>query len=234
MKHPASLIWSEYLDGGLAEAEARELEDHLSVCRACSDLLRELEEVQARAHALSDLVPERDLWPEIAQALAEVDGRDPAVIQLHPEVPGPAPKGARRFVRLSPLQAAAAGLALALISGSAGALMARSASSDVTPVVADEAHWLTTFAGSNHELQGVAAEVARLEEILARHREVIGSSTVEVLERNLQVMDRAIRESHEALQTDPGNAFLEAHLTRAFRAKAEYLRETTALMVAAT
>jgi hypothetical protein len=125
-------------------------------------------------------------------------------------------------------------LVLALISGSAGALIARLPSPDAVPEMAEEAHWLTTFAGSNRELQGVAAEVAGLEEILARHREEIGPATVQLLERNLQVMDRAIRESHEALQADPGNAFLEEHLTRAFQAKAEYLRETTALMAAAT
>ncbi|MFC1661063.1 anti-sigma factor family protein [Gemmatimonadota bacterium] len=234
MKHPESRRLSEYLDGGLTNAQARELEEHMSGCRECSDLLRELEDVQARAHALSDQLPNHDLWPGIARALVGEEWEEAAVIRLHPEVPAGPPERSRRVVRLSAPQAVAAGLALALVSGSVGSLLVRPSAEVPETAASAESSWMTEFAGSDSELRGVAVEVARLEELLAHHRVELGATTARVLEKNLQVMDRAIRESYAALQTDPGNAFLETHLTRAFRAKADYLRETAHLVAPAS
>jgi hypothetical protein len=127
----------------------------------------------------------------------------------------------------------AAGLALVLLSGSLGALLGTVPFSERGPA-AEESAWVSAFTASDPELRGLAAEVARLEELLARHRQELGTGTAQVLEKNLQVMDQAIRESHAALRANPGNEFLEEHLARAFRAKAEYLRETAPLVSPAT
>jgi hypothetical protein len=53
---------------------------------------------------------------------------------------------------------------------------------------------------------------------------------VRILEKNLAVIDRAIRESVAALAVDPGNEFLVDHLEGAYRRKVDYLREATALL----
>ena len=51
-----------------------------------------------------------------------------------------------------------------------------------------------------------------------------------ILERNLALIDRAIRESVEALALDPGNAFVEDYLWRSYERKVSYLRDATALL----
>ena len=45
-----------------------------------------------------------------------------------------------------------------------------------------------------------------------------------VLERNLQVIDDAIREARAALENDPANALLNAHLASARQRKLNLLR----------
>ncbi len=61
---------SEFLDGELAPAERVALEVHLADCAECRALLADLRALVAQARALPARAPERDLWPELARALA--------------------------------------------------------------------------------------------------------------------------------------------------------------------
>jgi len=70
-----------------------------------------------------------------------------------------------------------------------------------------------------------AMEAAQLEALLAQHRDGMDPETARILEKNLGIIDRAIQESVKALQSDPGNSFLESHLARSVETKASYLRE---------
>jgi anti-sigma factor RsiW len=236
MRHPPSARLSEYLDGGLPDKEARGVEQHLLACRACSVLFQELEAVQTSARDLSEQLPPRDLWPEIVRALEGSGGEEAEVIRLHPERLAPASNRSRRLLRLSVPQAVAAGLALVLVSGSLGVLLSRPPSPSGAPELAleHEAPWEAALAEAPPEARRLAAEVARLEEIVALYRHVMGPTTARVLERNLEVMDQAIQESYAALRADPESSFLEGHLTRAVQAKAEYLREATDLVAPVT
>ncbi len=69
-----------------------------------------------------------------------------------------------------------------------------------------------------------------MEVLLAQHSDRIEEETVRILEKNLGIIDQAIRESVRALQSDPGNPFLEKHLARSVESKATYLREATAFV----
>jgi hypothetical protein len=60
-------------------------------------------------------------------------------------------------------------------------------------------------------------------------RSELDSSTVAVLERNLLIIDEAIRQSREALARDPNSPFLGRALTTALDRKLELLR-TAALL----
>lgn len=233
MLHPPSERVSDYLDGDLDSRAAAEMEAHLRACSGCRALLRDLEEIQARARSLQELLPERDLWPDIAAGILAGESGDPQVITLHPP-PLPVPRFEGRFrrgFRFSYLQAAAAGLALALFSGSLGALLAGALRPSQETAV--EGTWpLAELVGQASPGLGEAAqEVARLEGLLAQHRSRLDPETARILEKNLLVIDQAIRESLSALDSDPGNAFLESHLARSVQAKAEYLREATAFVV---
>lgn len=227
MRHPPSQRLSDYLDGELSERGARKLEDHLLECDQCSNLLEDLKEIQNRAHAVPDQKPDRDLWPGIAKALDGAGAAGGDVIRLHPSGPHASPPSPRRVLRFTIPQAVAAGLALAIFSASAGTLLGTGTPVNQTPEQLNQGPPAQeTFSGLTPEARGLAAEVARLEGLLVDRSTALDPSTSEILLKNLQVMDEAIRESLEALEADPGNEFLETHLTRSYRAKADYLRET--------
>lgn len=232
MNHPKPEILSELLDGDLPAQAAEEVETHLKECVTCSALLRDLAEVQRRARILMEQHPPRDLWPEIARAIQDETVGDPKVIELHPWTRTETASRKRGF-RLSYVQAAAAGVVLALFSGAAGALLFQGPRHPTSGAgaVSGPAPWVEMVRTASPALGETAMEVARLEEMLDRNRDQLDPETVRVLEKNLSVIDRAIQESVRALEADPGNRFLESHLARSMEIRANYLREAAAFVV---
>jgi hypothetical protein len=233
MSHPHPELLSLLLDGDLPPDRVRELEHHLQECDRCRDLLRELTEVGQRARALPDREPERDLWPAIQegirQEISQEKSGEPDVIPLHGEGSAPSPSSRRRF-SLSLPQAAAAGLVLCLLSGALGAFLARPTGTGPLAGAEAGALWIDQVPDADPRLERAAREVARLEGILARQGSALEGRTAEILEKNLAIIDEAIRESVAALRTDPGNPFLRDHLTRAVQSKEDYLREAAELV----
>ncbi len=220
---------SEYLDGSLDEPLRLEVEAHLTECRGCRDVLQELRRVVAGAAALGPREPDRDLWPGIAAAIGApvraraLRGRGDVI-----ELPTARPSGrTRRGLYLSVPQLAAAGIALTLTTAaltwslSPAPAVPAEAGAPVGPVtVASQAQ------GASPEL---AAELALLEGALDAVRGRLDPNTVRLLEKNLGVIDRAITESLLALEQDPANEFVRAHLENTYRDKADYLREAARL-----
>ena len=68
---------------------------------------------------------------------------------------------------------------------------------------------------------------AQLRDALASQRDRLEPATVALLQRNLGVIDAAIRESRAALARDPGNVELRGRVASAARAKVELLRWAT-------
>lgn len=208
------------------------MEEHLSSCEECRALLEDFSEIQQAAKDLSDQSPPRDLWPGISRAIRRGLVEDPEVIRLYPGVREPSTPS-RPVFRLSPVQAAAAGLVLALVSGGIGLQMGRAPAAEAPTAVEAEASWVSLVGETSPQLAGAAREVAELERLLAVHRSDLDPETVRILEKNLGVIDQAIRESVAALRADPGNQFLESHLERAIQAKADYLRTAASIMAPA-
>ena len=73
------------------------------------------------------------------------------------------------------------------------------------------------------------AAVVDLERILRDERDRLDPRTVLVIERNLRIIDDAIREARTALDGDPANTYLNSHLADARRRKLELLRHATTL-----
>jgi hypothetical protein len=230
MTHPESQTLSDYLDGDLSPLEAGRLESHLEECASCSDLLRELSDVRRVARTLPERFPERDLWPGISEAILGEGSQHPKVIELHPWRQRPSEESGRRGFRLSYFQAAAAGVILALFSGAAGAFLHGPQPTSVGVPAAGPSPWVELVSQASPELGDAAREVAQMEVLLAQHSDRIEEETVRILEKNLGIIDQAIRESVRALQSDPGNPFLEKHLARSVESKATYLREATAFV----
>lgn len=76
-------------------------------------------------------------------------------------------------------------------------------------------------------------EVAALRRILDARRASLDPATLDILERNMRVIDAAIAESRAALARDPASAFLDQQLNSALDKKLELMR-TTALLPSRT
>jgi anti-sigma factor RsiW len=76
-------------------------------------------------------------------------------------------------------------------------------------------------------------EIQMLQNIVSRRRDQLDSSTVAIIERNLQIIDAAIAQSRAALARDPASHMLDQQLTHALDKKVELLR-TAAMLPAST
>jgi len=207
---------SEYLDGELAGSERTALEAHLASCGNCRTTLEELRRVVGRARALDDRLPTADLWPGIAQHIG--------VVSL-------AARRARRRLSFTVPQLAAASVALALVSGGAvwllGGRTHAPTATAATEVGRRPAPLINASAYPTDPRY--AAQVAALERALQRGRSQLDTATVRIIEKNLKIIDRAIRDAQSALVADPASTYLNLHLAQEMRRKLELLREAANL-----
>lgn len=220
---------SEFLDGDLSPREAKAVEEHLQACPGCRAVREDLEEVRRRARALPDREPSRDLWPEIRDRLGE-DPLEEKVISLKRRRPTPA--GRREPFALSIPQAAAAALVLLAGGWLAGTTLTPEPGSDALPDRRPDVE----FVGLEGNVPGFPGALSR--ELVSLERRVLeGLDTLEpttraTLLRNLDVIDRAIRESLDALSRDPGSDYLRGHLGGALERKRAYLERMSTLLEA--
>jgi hypothetical protein len=76
-------------------------------------------------------------------------------------------------------------------------------------------------------------EIAMLQTIVSQRKTQLDSSTVAIIEKNLQIIDAAIDQSKAALMKDPASMLLSQQLTHALDKKVELLR-TAAMLPAST
>jgi len=217
-------IWtnrlSEYLDGELDNTERAALDAHLATCGACFATLGELKRVVARAQALQDSQPDKDLWPSIRARLSPEHASGGGARH--------AATTARRRFTFSVPQLLAASVALVLMSGGAvGIAMHQQPSNTPAPAaarlhergMATAASWTGT----------TDAAIADLQASLTQNESRLDTTTVRIVRQNLAIIDRAIAEARVALQKDPGNAYLNLHLANTMRRKVELLRRVNDL-----
>jgi putative zinc finger protein len=211
---------SEYLDDELSVEDRDAVESHLLGCASCTEVLNDLKRVIARAKAIDTRPPQSDLWPGVARRIESTRGWR---------------------VSFTLPQALAASLVVALLSGGivwfaagrakglhstdnladnrAGVrnadLQVRPDANDIVPV---------GFADAQYD-----AAVADLEKALKEGRGRLDTTTVEIVERNLQIIDHAIEQARQALEADPANDYLSSHLVEARRRKLDLLRRAAAL-----
>ena len=221
--HPTEEL-SAYLDGDLDATQARAVTDHLASCPGCRGVVRDLTRLreQARQWGHDAATPARDLWPGIAARLTAAPA-PPAPLKWH-----------QRRVTIGIRDLA---LAASLVAGLAGTLLWQSATDSSSapaadtgpaPVLAEMEPLDSPDAGrvqaaSFSDAQYDAA-VVDLERVLQEQRQHLNPRTVLVLERNLRIIDEALREARSALESDPANPLLNAHLADARRRKLDLLR----------
>jgi hypothetical protein len=226
MKTHVSDQLSEYLDNELSARERDVIDAHLRDCADCANELDALRRLVAYAATLpsEDVLPPRDLWPGIHARIVRSN-----------VVPIRTGDGTRRVSLSIPQLAAAAVLLIALSAATAWYLRGGVASetsvsapttiqAEVEPTPAPDAVRLVNFADAQYD-----AAVSDLERALEERRNDLNPRTVEILERNLKLIDAAIAQARQALEEDPGNAYLNRHLVESRRRKLELLRRATAI-----
>jgi hypothetical protein len=203
---------SEYLDGDLTADQQAELEMHVRGCATCTAVLADLRRVIARARALEDRPPSRDLWPGIAQRIGVA-------------------RAPRRFSFSLP-QLAAASIALAALGGGAAWLAHPGQSSRLaSPSTPQGIPAVTAVSRPRPSpAQSYDAAVADLERVLQAGRGRLDTATVRVIEENLAAIDRAILDARRAVAADSANLYLNSHLAATMRRKLDLLRQAAALV----
>lgn len=198
----------DFVDGGLTDRDRADLDRHVAACPSCRALLADLQELARVAGDLPRHTPRPEVWSRIARRIAdEQAGR-----------PQPFWTGARVMLAMA---------ATLVIAVSASVWLLRpSAPVSETPsnLVQDvdehlriaEAHYEKAIAGMQ---QIVTAEQGSLDPALA-----------ETLQKNMGVIDQAIRESREAIKTQPHSELVRTSLFEALRQKVALLEDTIALI----
>lgn len=247
--------WLEHdVDAGTRAA----LERHAAGCARCGALVADLASLRREAVSLPVLVPSRDLWPGIeARIQAPVIMLDQSRAARSAGAPwagrsrwwlGAAAAGLVAVTasvtyyatsRVDPQPTtAAASPAVVRTPDTTQPEQASEPTIEVAsgPERSTAQRAARPFAGSptrSDVTQGAeySRDVAQLRAIVTQRRSDLDSSTIVVLEKNLELIDRAIAESRAALQRDPASEFLADQLARAMTKKVAILR-TAALLPA--
>lgn len=228
---------SDYLAGELTAGERDELEAHLAACEECSATLDELRSVVARAQMLEDRPPIDDLWTGIAARIGSAPAVARDVVDLTEQRREKERRLMGRRFSFSFPQLAAASIALMILSsGTAWLFVSAGGQPTAVPGVAERevpAPGMVSYEpGVAERKYGTA--IADLERVLAENRSQLAPETVQVIEQNLRIIDRAIFQARRALAADPSSSYLNDHLSRTMRQKLEFLQRATALAGAAS
>jgi anti-sigma factor RsiW len=220
---------SDYRDGDLTAAERAACEAHLAGCADCRETLADIEAVIGMARGASEVMPQRDLWPEVLTRIQSGS----ANAEAHNVVSFPK---RRQITFTLPQLALAASLLIAVSSAVAYVAAGRSAA---TPPLAYETPILAVAelaaapaveaTPANFADAQFDQAVADLERTLVEQRDQLDPRTIVIIERNLRTIDEAIRQAREALDKDPSNTFLNSHLAEARKRKIELLRRATSI-----
>jgi len=210
------------IDGTLGPIRVAELEQHLGQCDACRALFDDLQRIRNLADTLDEPQPPDHVWLQIAGRLRQ-EGRVR-------DQPAPVATG-RQYVWL--------GIAAALVvavGASLLLLMPQFTGSTDPASIAQQGN----AAGADAVQSGVEdlrkaerllqSGVAKLKEGLGSDEQAFPAGVTATLDRNLQILDRAISESSDALQTEPQNVAARNSLFEALQRKISLLQDTITLM----
>ncbi|MDX1503491.1 MAG: zf-HC2 domain-containing protein [Thermoanaerobaculia bacterium] len=191
----------DLLDGEIPVGERRRIEEHLSTCLPCRREWRERQELLELARRLPPVEPERDLWPEVAERIAD-DGRHQA----------------RRWAAWAAAAAVAIALAAPLLLQRAAPPDDDRAAAPATPETptggSELARWRD---GTMLTRSDLAVEIDR-------QRALLPSGALDHVEEDVEILDRAVAQLAAALEQDPMNRRLSALLADRYQQEAAVLQ----------
>ena len=213
-------LLDDLVDGDLSERQRQAVERHLQGCVECRTSEEGLRALLVRVGALPrNVAPARDPWPGIISRIG-------AGQIIEHDFAG----RSRRWYPLAAVAAAAAVL-IVVVSLVTAVLVGRERAARValapdrpspgvvTPASLELAQARATFAAARTQL--LAALEAR--------RGSLSPQTLEVVEKNLKIIDGAVSELQAALERDPGNRALPALLVTAYQQEIDLLQRVTQL-----
>lgn len=197
----------DYVDDSLNPDERRLLEVHLGQCGQCREELVAIRALRSRTSTLPrTLIPARDLWPGI-----RVRHRSrPSVVSLS-------------RMRL----AAAAVILVAATSGITALIVGRDASNSAISNDASLAKSGSSYPAHLRLESDFDAASVDLIAHLKQTRATLRPETIELMERNLVVINRAIDEIQTALKREPHNETLRLMLANTYRQKLDLLKQVS-------
>jgi hypothetical protein len=228
MTHVTESRLHDYLDGLLADSERARIETHMHACADCRTELDALAQLVSEIGALpSEIPPAHDLRSTIARRLeiTQVLDAGARVPPASDHEQGARPKTARATgsPTVSRHVLAAAAVVLLVLLSVFTLVVQRSGEEDRgRPILAlDDEASLLEF---QHAETRYLAAIAELETVLRQGREPLAAETLELLEENLAVLDRAIRETRAALAADTSQVELTRFIMASYAQKLDLLR----------
>jgi hypothetical protein len=250
-KHDCDLMCERlaaYIDGDLSPAEREEAERHLAECATCAEALVELRAIAGEAAQLPLLTPSRDLWAgieaRISTRVTRLEGARKSVRRV-PRRHWQLAMAASALIAVSAgatylitTHAAATGSQTVSVASTTAAprvdtqlatapATAPATASATAPAPAPTP---TVKLATNPTRKNVSVtrvydrEITLLDSVVRTRRESLDPKTVQIIEQNLKIIDRAIAESRAALAKDPKSPLLTNRLDNVLGSKVELLR----------
>jgi anti-sigma factor RsiW len=228
-------LLDDFVGGDLPPREERDVRRHLMQCDGCRAEEQALRALLDEAAALPDeIVPQRDLWTEIAPRLQSRAAlvEEPADQLTEVRVIGPRPARPLPWWML-----AAASVALVITTSFATLRLSERGAAGPPTIATQTAQQPaavrggtpTALAAFRPAEQEYEKAITDLETVLQSKRDRMAPETAATLEANLAIIDRAIAESRAALAADPNSAELTHMLSDAYDTKLDVLRQAVSL-----
>jgi hypothetical protein len=212
------------VDGAPGAPAADGLDEHLASCAACRALLSDLEQIHRVAVTLPDLTPRPEVWAGLARRLeAERSARPKAFwtgARVTLALAATLVVAVASSVWLLRTPAPPPGAATAPVVAAAPQAVIQSTDALVKDVdehlrIADE-HYVQAISG--------------LEQVVTSGEESLDPAVAATLQKNLGVIDQAIKESRDAIKSQPNSQLAQTSLFEALRQKVALLQDTVALI----
>jgi hypothetical protein len=192
----------DYADDLLPVAERAGVDGHLAGCESCRLMLEEMRKLGELTAALPrDIRPPRDLWAGIEAVIAPAERPDRHRL------------AERRWWERDYARLAAAAILLIALSSGLTALIMRQLDSGGD-----------RFTKVQAEYTAASTDLTRR---ISSGPGALSPRTLAIVQRNLQIIDAAIREAEQALARDPGNAGLERMLWTRYQQRIDLLERAT-------
>lgn len=234
-------LLDDLVDGALSVSARTRADEHLLGCPSCRLLVADLRRIRETARKLPPMTPPAHLWASVQQRLDEEDRRAARASEPEPV----RDKAAWWRAWLVPSLATAALLVMAVST----ALYLRPASPVPTATTASAPAATGTVTAASQpahasdeklvqsiesELQLAAGHyekaITGLEQAAREGQGALDPTVAAVLQKNLEVTDRAIAESRAALTAQPTSVMAATSLFGALRSKVDLLQETVRLI----